>query len=414
MGFWQRFSRLFPWSRRATLASPGWLVAGAPTAAGVVVNEETALRQTVVYRCVRLLAETVSTLPVHVYRETAAGPVRARTHALYELLHDQANPLMTSAEMFEVKMTSLLLRGEAYTHVRRGFDGEVRELVPLHPDRVEVRVAPGGRELLYLIDGGAQVLHTGEVWHVKGLTRDGIRGLTPIAYNREAIGLAMAAEAHGAHVFAQAAQPSGVLVHPGKLKPETKQKLAESWQRAYSGAGVGKVAVLEEGVEWKQLSMNAQDAQYIETRKFQVGEIARIFGVPPHKVGDLGRATWANIEHQNIEFVQDTLRAWLKKFEATARRDLLLPSERRDHYVEFSLEGLLRGDTLSRYQAYEIAIRAGVMSPNEARRLENRAPYDGGDEFIRPLNMTTVPAPAGPAPVSQPLIEGPGDDDEEA
>lgn len=417
MGFWQRMRSWFRRDQRSSISTwsyDDW--GGGPlTDAGVVVTPEGALRQTIVFRCVRLLAETISTLPLHVYRMDGDRPVPAKGFRLYELLHHQPNALMTSTTMIEMMMASCLLRGEAFARVvRSDWDGSVMEIIPIHPDRVTVQVKPGGRELQYLIDGGDLVLHTGEVWHVIAFTLDGIRALTPIALNRNTVGLALAAEAHGAHVFAQAARPSGVLVHPGKMKPDAKQRLADSWQKSFSGQGVGRVAVLEEGMEWKPLTMTSEDAQYIQTRQFQAREIALMFGVPPHKVGDLGRATWANIEHQNIEWVQDTLRAWVKKFEATARRDLLLPSERDNYKIEFSLDGLLRGDTKTRYESYSVAIQSGLMSPNEARRLENLPPYEGGDEFIRPLNMGSVtPAlPPGQAPSEPPGATG--DDDEEA
>lgn len=417
MSVWQRFKQRLPWGRRSSLASPApWMLgAGPTTASGVVVTADTALRQTAVMRCVRLLSETISTLPVHVYRRTPNGPVLAREMRLYELLHDQVNRLMTSAEFFESMMTALLLRGEAYARIDRGPDGAIVELVPITPDRVQVKISEDGRSLIYLIDGGEEILYTGEVWHVRGLTLDGLRGLSVISYARESVGLALAAEAHGANVFANAAHPSGVLVHPGKIKPEARENLRKSWQAAYSGKGVGRVAVLEDGVEWKGLTMSSQDAQYIETRRFQTGEIARCFGVPPHKVGDLTRATWANIEHQNIEWVQDTLRSWVKKFETTARRDLLLPSERKEYFIEFKLEGLLRGDTLSRAQSYEVLIRSGVLAPNEARDLENRQPYEGGDEFVRPLNMGAVGGGlTGTSGSPMPAMLPPGESDHEA
>lgn len=399
MGLWQQMKRWFRRERRQTISTWSWDGWGGPvTPAGVVVTPEAALRQAVVFRCVRLLAETIATLPLHVYRRTGEDSWEiARGYRLYELLHNQPNQLMTATTMIEMMMSSCLLRGEAFAHVvRNDWDGSVMEIIPIHPDRVLKQVQPGGREIAYLIDGGKYVLRAGEVWHVMAFTLDGINALTPIALNRNTIGLALAAEEHGAQVFSQAARPSGVLVHPGKLKDEARKRLAEHWQSQFSGRGVGRVAVLEEGMQWQPLTMTAEDAQYIQTREFQAREIAMMFGVPPHKVGDLGRATWANIEHQNMEWVQDTLRAWARKFEQSARRDLLLPSERDEFKIEFSLEGLLRGDTKTRYESYSIAIQTGIMSPNEARRLENLPPYPGGDEFIRPLNMGAV-TPSLPA-----------------
>jgi len=401
VGAWLRMER------RSTLARPDtWMFeawGGGPAASGVSVTPDTAMRSTAVYACVRLLSETIASLPLHLYRRLPdGGKERATDHPLYSLLHSQPNALMSSADAFEMLVASLNLRGPGYVQIVRNGAGEVVELIPLHPDRVRVYPAKDGRSLLYEVDGGKATLRTGEVWHIRGFTLDGLTSVSPITYNREAIGLALAAEAHGAHTFANAARPSGILSHPGKLSDEARKRLAAGWQAMGSGKQVGGAAVLEEGVTWTPLTMSAEDAQYIETRKFQLGEIARIFRVPPHMIGDLERATFSNIEHQSINFVRHTIRPWLVKIEQSIKRDLLLPSERDTYFAEFSVDGLLRGDTLSRYQVHQIAIQSGMRSPNEARAIENENPRDGGDVYLTPLNM---------APSGTDVTPAKGDDD---
>ena len=363
----------------------GWIGA---SSSGVSVTPTTAMRSTAVYACVRLLAESIASLPLHVYRRRPdGGKERATDHPLYQLLRSQPNALMSAAEMFEMLVASMNLRGPGLSQVVRNGAGRAAEIIPLHPDRVTVRAAKDGRSLLYDIDGGAKTLRTGEVWHIRSFTLDGVTSVSPITYNREAIGLALAAESHGASVFANAARPSGILSHPGTLSQEAKERLRDGWNSAYGGRRIGGAAVLEEGVSWTPLTMSMEDAQYIETRKFQLGEIARIFRVPPHMIGDLDKATFSNIEHQSIDFVRHTLRPWLVKIEQSITRDLLLPGERGEYFAEFNVEGLLRGDTKSRYESHAIAITNGWRSPNEVRSIENENPREGGDVYLTPLNM---------------------------
>jgi HK97 family phage portal protein len=393
---------------RSTLANPqSWLVealGGGKAASGVTVNENTALKSTAVFACVRILAETVASLPLPVYRRLpGGGKERATDHYLYPLLHDQPNPEMTSFEFRETLMGHLALWGNAYAEIQRNGAGEVVALWPLRPDRMRVSRDDQGLQYKYTLpDGTTAVLRQRNIMHIRGLSGDGLVGYSPIRMAREAIGLALATEEFGARFFGQGSRPSGVLEHPGKLSKEAKENLRESWERMHSGlSGAHRIAILEEGMKWTQIGIPPEDAQFLETRKFQVTEIARIFRIPPHMLADLERATFSNIEHQSIEFVVHTIRPWLVRWEQAFKRDLFLPGEREIYFAEFLVDGLLRGDIESRYRAYATARQWGWMSANDVRELENMNPIPGGDVYLIPLNMV----PAGSAGEAQRSIE---------
>lgn len=372
----------------ATLADPVWMhELGHRTVSGVTVTPDTAMRVTTVYACVRLISETIGTLPLHLYRRDGRKKEIATDHPLYELLHDAPNPLMTSVQMREQMQAALLLEGNAYARIIRDNLGEVKEILPIHPSRVQVRPSRSGRNLVYIIDGGKERYLSGDIWHITGFSLDGLMGVSPISYHREAVGVAMAAERHAAAVLGNNARPSGILSHPGELDDEAIKKLRESWQAAHGGDNVGGVAVLEEGMEFKPLTMSMQDLQYIETRKFSRAEITALFRVPLHMVNDLERATFSNIEHQGLEFKSYTVLPWAVRWEASIRRDLLLPGERKRYFARYNLEGLHRGDMKTRFDVYTKAIQWGIYSPNEARELEERDPREGGDVYLSPLNM---------------------------
>jgi len=399
MGFWSKlFRRSAARGGTVSLADPGWLTEARQTLSGVSVTPDSAMRAIAVYACVRLLAETIATLPLHLLRKTAGGDKEhAKDHPLYSLLHDGPNALMTAAQAFDSMMAALVLRGNAYAIIVRGFAGEVLEIIPLHPDRVRVEASKSGRELVYIVDGRTRYL-SGAIWHVRGFSLDGVMGVSPITYAREAIGLALVAERHGAAVFGNAARPGGVLRYPGKLDDEAYDRLKQSWHDAHSGDKTGSTAVLEEGAEWQALTMSLEDAQYIDTRKFQRNEIASLFRVPPHMIGDLERATFSNIEQQSIEFVTYSIRPWLVRIEQSITRDLLLPSERQIYIPRFNAEGLLRGDFKSRMEGFAIAKVNGIFNSDEIRDLEDRGPIPNGagQVYLQPLNMTAV----GSAPAS--------------
>jgi len=371
------------------------------TTSGKNVNEHTAMQTTAVYACVRILAEAVAGLPLHVYRykQNSGGKERLAGHSLYRLLHDAPNPEMTSFIFRETLMSHLLLWGNAYAQIIRDGRGQVLGLYPLLPNRMDVSRAPGG-ELIYTYrrdmsenrlrpEAGTVTLRQDEVLHIPGLGFDGLVGYSPIAMSKNAIGMALATEEYGAAFFANGAQPGGVLEHPGVIKDP--QRVKDSWNSAYQGSGnAHRVAVLEEGMKFHTIGIPPEQAQFLQTRKFQINEIARIFRVPPHMVADLDKSSFSNIEQQSLEFVKYTLDPWVVRWEQALQQSLLLPSEKTALFIKFNLDGLLRGDYQSRMTGYATARQNGWMSANDIRELEdmNRIPAEeGGDLYLVNGNM---------------------------
>ena len=367
--------------------------------AGKTVTERSALQMTAVYSCVRILAEAVAGLPLHLYCYTEdGGKEKAIDHSLYKLLHDEPNPEMSSFVFRETMMTHLLLWGNCYAQIIRNGKGEVVGLYPLMPNRMSVHRDESG-QLYYLYTRGADdvnstkgmtvKLSTSDVLHIPGLGFDGLVGYSPIAMAKNAIGLAIATEEYGAKFFANGAAPSGVLEHPGTIKEPGKVR--EAWQSQFGGsANSNKIAVLEEGMKYTPISISPEQAQFLETRKFQINEIARIFRVPPHMVGDLEKSSFSNIEQQSLEFVKYTLDPWVVRWEQTLARTLFTPEEKKKYFFRFNVEGLLRGDYVSRMSGYATARQNGWMSANDIRELENldRIPSeDGGDMYLVNGNM---------------------------
>jgi len=398
--------------RRSGLANPDpWLVAafgGPMTATGIRVTADTAMRFTAVYAAVRILAETVATLPLIVYRRTENdGKERATDYFLYRLLHDQPNEEQTSVEFREMLQGHLALRGNAYAQIDRKM-GQPARLVPLHPDRVEVDRGKNG-ELLYKVspDSGSPYnlsQRQGEIMHIRALSSDGVTGLNPIELFREAIGLGLAYEEYSGRLFGNGANINGVLETPQAMSDEALSRFRTLWQQNYGGVGnAGKTAILEQGMKWQAIGIAPKDAEFIISRKFQITEIARIFRVPPHMLADLERATFSNIEHQSLEFIRDTIRPWLVRWEQALTRDLIPPADRDTYFVEFLIDGLMRGDLKSRYDSYAIGRNNGWLSANDIRRLENMNPLppEQGDVYLIPLNMvqagTAAPEPADEA-----------------
>ena len=369
------------------------------SSSGKAVTERSAMQMTAVYSCVRILAEAVAGLPLHMYRYTSdGGKEKAIDHPLYRLLHDEPNPEMSSFVFRETLMTHLLLWGNAYAQIIRNGKGEVMALYPLMPNRMEVNRDSLGR-LYYqyttqsddvpTVKGTTVYLDPSEVLHIPGLGFDGLVGYSPIAMAKNAIGMAIACEEYGAKFFANGAAPSGVLEHPGTIKDPAR--LRETWQSQFGGSSnSGKVAILEEGMKYTPISISPEQAQFLETRKFQINEIARIFRVPPHMVGDLEKSSFSNIEQQSLEFVKYTLDPWVIRWEQSIHRTLLNETEKKEYFVKFNLEGLLRGDYQSRMNGYATARQNGWMSANDIRELENldRIPKaDGGDLYLINGNM---------------------------
>lgn len=360
------------------------------SSSGKRVNEKTAMTMSAVYSCVRVLSETLASLPLHVYENTEVGSKKATQHSLYNLLHNEPNSEMTSFIFRETLMTHLLLWGNAYAQIIRNGKGEVLGLYPLMPDKMSVDRDEDNRIYYqYLTSSGERVtLSSQDVLHIPGLGFDGLVGYSPIAMAKNAIGMSIAAEEYGAKFFSNGATPSGILEHPGTVK--NAESLRESWTRGFSGNNSHKVAILEEGMKYTPISISPNEAQFLETRKFQINEIARIFRIPPHMVGDLEKSSFSNIEQQSLEFVKYTLDPWVIRFEQAFNRGLLKDKEKDKFYIKFNVDGLLRGDYQSRMNGYAVGRQNGWMSANDIRALENldRIPIEeGGDLYLINGNM---------------------------
>ena len=365
---------------------------------GKPVNERSAMQMSAGYACVRILSEAIAGLPVHLYQYRDDGSKeKALKHPLYRILHDEPNLEMTSFVFRETLMTHLLLWGNAYAQIIRNGKGEVVALYPLMPNRMTVdRDNMGHLYYQYQVqDSDAQTMKDGtvilkpsDVLHIPGLGFDGLVGYSPIAMAKNAIGMAIACEEYGAKFFANGATPGGLLEYPGTVK--NPDAIRESWNKGFSGNNSHKIAVLEDGMKYTPISISPEQAQFLETRKFQIDEIARIFRVPPHMVGDLEKSSFSNIEQQSLEFVKYTLEPWIVRWEQSINRALLSDTEKADYFVKFNVDGLLRGDYQSRMNGYAVGRQNGWMSANDIRELENldRIPAElGGDLYLVNGNM---------------------------
>ena len=369
------------------------------TTAGKAVTEQSAMQLTAVYSCVRILSEAIAGLPLHLYRYTEdGGKEKALNHPLYPLLHDEPNPEMASFNFRETLMSHLLVWGNAFAQVIRNGKGEIVALYPLMPNRMKVDRDDAGR-LYYsyqmadsdapTMKNGTVILKPSDVLHIPGLGFDGLVGYSPIAMAKNAIGMALATEEYGAKFFANGATPGGLLEYPGTVKDP--DRVRDSWNRGFSGSqNAGKVAILEQGMKYTPVSIAPEQAQFLETRKFQINEIARIFRIPPHMIGDLDKSSFSNIEQQSLEFVKYTLDPWVVRWEQALSRSLFTPEEKKRYFFKFNVEGLLRGDYQSRMNGYAVARQNGWMSANDIRELENLdriTAEDGGDLYLINGNM---------------------------
>lgn len=394
------------WARKSSSQDWGtlerflaWSFGGGASSSGIIVNPQTAMQSAAVFACVKVLAESVGMLPLNVFTGDATL-VKAKTHPLWDILHNQPNDYQTSVEFFEMMIAALCLRGNAYAYVNLGSSGRVVELLPLFPDMVRVEMGADFR-LSYQVtmpDGSFKTMAPGEIFHVRGLTLNGWLGISPIAYARESIGLALATEKFGGQLFRNGAKMGGVLEHPQKMSKEAYDRLKDSFDAASSGENSHKSAILEEGVKFSKISMTADDSQFLATRQYQRSEIAGIFRVPPHMIGDLARSTNNNIEHQGIEFINNALMPILNRIEKAMRRDLFSEADRRDLTLKFNVAMLLRGDAAARSAYYNSGIMAGWLTRNEARSMESDIgniliPLDGLSKPLMPLNMTDGTAP---------------------
>ena len=401
MGFWDRF-----FGRKSTTPDRIFaeIVRAGASASGAAVTSETALRVAAVYACVRVISETVASLPLKVYKRLdTGGKDVATTHPLYELLHMRPNPWQTSFEFREMMQTHLCLRGNAYALINWRGDRIVDELIPLHPDRVTVTQRPD-LTLVYEVQNASGVripFPSEEILHLRAMSSDGIVGRSPLADLRESIGTAITTQDYAGRLFRNDATPGVVLSHPGKLGAEASKNLRESWDALFGGSSnARRTAVLEEGMKIERISMTAEDSQFLETRKFARSEIAGAFRVPPHLIGDLDRATFSNIEHMGIDFVTHCIRPWLVRWEQSLSRALVTAPQ--FYYPEFSVDALLRGDIKSRYEAYAVGRNWGWLSANDIRSLENMNPVEGGEVYLQPLNMNLAGQAAPVKEIPQP------------
>lgn len=408
MGFW---SRIFGGEAKSTSTEPSpwfvdWIKGGHATLSGQHVSPDSAMRLSAVWACVRVRSEDVGKLPCILYRRTAdGGKERATKHDLYSLIRDRPNPRQTAFEFRQMMQAQKDLRGNAYALKEFDGRGKVVALWPINPEYVTVLQTPDGRELFYRITIPGQEPDTfpGEgIVHLRGLSLDGKIGLSPIGYHRETIGLALAAEKYGAAFFGNSAQPRGGIELPNPISAEAAEALRNSWEKKYRGAEKSnKIAIFDGGMKYVQTGMNNNDAQYLETRSFQNREIWRIYRMPPHKVGDLDKATNNNIEHQGLEYVTDCLMSELVSWEQTLKRDLLSEAEQKDYFFEFLVDALLRGDLKSRFEAYAIARNWGLFSANDCLDRENMNRIPNGGIYLQPLNM--VEAGTKPPPIAAPV-----------
>lgn len=394
--------------------------AGSTADSGEVVNADAAMRVTTVYACVALIAETVAALPLHVYRREADSTAKATEHPLYRVLHDMARPGLTAFEWREGSVHNACLRGDSFSRIVVNGRGDVVELVPLHPERM--RVLPGSARPVYEYhdeDGGKRLFRDDEILRIPYKMTDGITAVSPIEVHRNTIGLALASQRYLNAFYRNSAQPKGAIKLPSTLSDEAVSALRSAWERRHMGAqNAGRLAILDGGMEWQAIGMSMEDAQYVELAGLTVTDICRIFGVPPHKVADLSKATFSNIEQQTISFVQDTLLRWCRRIEARMNAYLLGEEERAAGlYVAFDLKGLLRGDAAARSAMYQALFAIGAMSPNEIRQAEDMNPYDGGETYYVQGAYTPVERmlaePDAPAPVPPPPPDDDGQDSED-
>lgn len=375
-----------------------WFQPGAalgPTQSGAIVTADSALRLSTVFKVIKVISETIGMLPMHMYKAVGSQQrERMRDHPVARLLSSRPNQWQTPMQFRQMLEAHRSMRGNGYGRIYWADNGDPEMILPLHPDRVTVEVASNGlpRYQVRSQDGTrTDTLLQGEVFHLVGMSLDGYTGINPIQAEREAIGSAIAARDFGSRFWNNDARPPFYVKVPQPFKDnEARKNFRSEWQVAYGGANRGRPAVLDRGMEIAELGINNSDAQWLDFRKYSEVDICGLWRMPPHKIGIMDRATWANVEHMNIEFVTDCLLPLAVSWEQTVARDML--PENTEEFSELLLELLLRGDTRTRYEAYGKAIQDGWLTRNEARALENRNPLPGLDEPLQPLNMTTAGA----------------------
>ena len=392
-----------------------WNLYGSQTLSGENVTEQTALTYSAVWNAVSLISGTIGALPLHLMQKKGEKKRIADDRKIYGVMHDQWNPYMTAMAGREALIAHVLTWGNGYAEkVRNGY-GEIVELWPITPNRVTPRMQDG--ELVYRIhmpDGVDIYLSRDKILHVPGLGFDGFMGYSVIAMARRSIGLGMALETFGSMFFGNGTNPGLIVSHPGHLTDVAHNNLKTSLITAHSGLGKShRLLLLEEGMKVEKYGIPPDDCQFLETRGFQIPEVARWFNLPPHKIKDLTRSSFSNIESEQISFVTDSILPWLVRLEQNYAIQLLTPSDkelsgRGRLYFKHSVEGLLRGDAASRSAYYTVMLDRGVFSVNEVRELEDKDPIEGGDVHLVQLNMTPLEdagkTPKAPIPPKEPLL----------
>ena len=362
---------------------------GSYTASTKAVNNEQAMRMNTVYSCVKVLSDTMATLPCHLYRETSAGKEMHYSAPLHNLILNTPNEYQTGPEFFSYVMVNLCLNGNFYGYVNRTSSGKVVEILPLKTENVSVK-QDSQYNVVYVVtfDNGAQdVMRPDQILHIRGMSMDGVTGVSPIQYNANCIGAGIDARDYAANVFNNDATPRGVLHTDGILDDDSYENIKSSWNASHGGiANSHKVAILEQGLKFSPVSLSPQDVQLLDMRKYTRSEICAMFRVPPHMIGDLDRATFSNIEHQDLGFYKATIFPYLMLIEARLNKALLNVTTQ---CFKFDTSNLLRTDMATRVDTYTTLITAGVMNPNEARMELGYNPREGGDEYVSQSNNLT-------------------------
>lgn len=358
-----------------------------------VANPETATQVPPLFTGVRIITETLSSVPLVLYKRKSEGQrERAEDNGLYKVLKNLANPRLTSLEFRELLTGHMILRGNGFAQIIRSLDGEISGLYPLHPDRMELVFDDKLQEYVYkyqLRDGSYRKFLKEEIFHLRGPSSDGIWGISFVQSLKLMIEHNMTLDEYAQNFYVNNAAPSGVLQMSAgiEMSPKAKDNLREEWKKKYGAANSGSIAILEEGLSWQQIGMSSQDSQFIDTLKDARRQILGALRIPLYMAGDPEKMSFNSVEQLGIQFIVYTMLPYFVRWEQTIYRDLLLESERKKYYAEFLVEGLQRGDIISRYRAYAIGRQWGWLSVNDIRTLENLNTVDGGDVYLQPLNM---------------------------
>lgn len=358
---------------------------------GENVTLSNAMKISTVFSCVRVLSETVGSLPIHLYSvdNKTNKKTKAYNHPLYDILNLEPNKDMTSITFWEVCIVHLCLNGNFYAQIIRNRAGAVLELIPLIASNV-TKYRLDDNSIIFTYNNGKTTyeLRQEEVFEIIGFSKDGWTGMSPIQYQRDSLGLSKSAENYGARFFKNNATPPMVVKIPQKLTKDQYENMRESWQKAHSGDNAHKIAIIDQGGDISKVGLSNSDSQFLETRQFQKSEICGMYRVPPHLVADLSKSSFSNISEQSQELVKYTLQPYISRIEKSIKKQLLKEDERQKYFAKFNVDGLLRGDIKSRFESYTAGRNMGVYSANEIREKEDMNPIEGGDTYLIPLNMT--------------------------